>query len=1212
MKAITPLQQWAGALILALGVWVLLGWALHQPGWVQMRPEYVAMVINTAACFAWLGLAFLMPIVSPAHYSTAQKMIGWLVISIASAVMFEILTQQSLGIDWPHLHAWIKDGNPQPGRMAPNTALGFMLAGATLVLSQSATRKTTGVIIQVLTFIVLLLGLTGLVGYSLQLELLYSWFTATRMALPTAVGMILVALALWGSWYRADWYQSHSIFRDDEKIALIGAALLIVVAMTTGVAGFAFQQKTLEKTLSENLPVNLQNRITIFQAELKQLLAKAESSANRKSLIRLTSELNAGPQPEKISDELKAVAQSLLINDTTAIAIYGAMQQPLLVIGRFSTHPQLEIQLLYVHPSILFWDGGLLVRNTLPIRDRGQIIGQLVIEESMPLSTHQLMSGDGLGNTGETGLCMRHLDHMLCYPQSRNPKIYRANLLSKTANPTPMAYALQGKSGIYKGLDYRDIQVIAAYAPLMQTGLGMVVKKDAEELFLPIREQLQWSVPLLFLLAGFGASILHLQVKPLASRLIRSEREASEKELRIRTVVEGVAEGIITLDDTGTIQSFNSGASKIFGYAADAVIGKNITMLMPPEMRAKHEAGMQRYLATGMPHVIGQNNIELPGLHRSGTIFPLELAISVISHGGGRIFTGIVRDITERKKSEHALFAEKERLRVTLGSIGDGVITTDDKGLIKYLNPVGEAMTGWTDDKARGQPLLTVFNIINANTEEPAFNPVELVLREENPAGLAEHTVLIHRDGHRAPIEDSAAPIRNIEGQLIGVVLVFHDVSQARMMANEMTYQATHDVLTNLINRREFERRLELVIQSSKHQETQHTMLYLDLDQFKVINDTSGHAAGDDLLRQLTVLMQDKLRQNDALARLGGDEFGVLLENCAPEPALHIAESLRQTVCDFHFVWQDKVFPVGVSIGVVTFRNGGILLADVLRMADAACYVAKDKGRNRVHVYTQEDSDLAQHQGEMGWVGRIQKALDEEQFVLYMQKILPLHAQHQATPHGEVLIRMRGDDGTLIAPMAFIPAAERYGLMPAIDRWVVRKTLDYCADLIARNKPVGTVAINLSGTSLCDENFLEFVLAQLEIFKVRPRQICFEITETAAISNLAMAGVFIRELKAKGCLFSLDDFGSGMSSFNYLKHLQIDYLKIDGAFVKDMLQDPIDCAMVESINHIGHLMGIKTIAEFVENAQIEEKLREIGVDFAQGYGVEKPKPLATP
>ena len=710
------------------------------------------------------------------------------------------------------------------------------------------------------------------------------------------------------------------------------------------------------------------------------------------------------------------------------------------------------------------------------------------------------------------------------------------------------------------------------------------------------------------LLTGLGAVILHVQIMPMASRLLRSEREANEKEMRIRTIVDGVGEGIITLDSTGVIESFNKGASSIFGYSADEVLGKNIQMLMPAGMRSQHEAGMNRYLAGGEPRVIGKQNVELPGLHKNGKQFQLELAITEIALDGKRLFTGIVRDITERKQAEIALFAEKERLRVTLGSIGDGVITTDRQGHVTYINRVGETMTGCPHDEAIGKPLLEVFNIINAHTGEVAFNPVELVLREESIAGLAENTVLLQRGGQKFSIEDSAAPIRDMDGGIVGVVLVFHDVSQARLMAIEMTHQATHDALTGLINRREFERRLELAIQSGKLDDKRHTLLYLDLDQFKIVNDTCGHVAGDDLLRKLSTILQNKLRQGDTLARLGGDEFGVLLESCPTEPGQRIAEVLRQTVCEFHFPWGDKVFQVGVSIGLITFSNGGVLLADVLRMADAACYVAKDKGRNRVHVYKDEDSDVAQRQGEMGWVGRIQKALAENRLVLYSQKILPL-AEASEGDHFEVLLRMIGEDGTLIPPMAFIPAAERYGLMPTLDRWVVSTTFAYCASHQEPTDILGIASINLSGMSLCDENFLDFVLEQFVLFNLPYARICFEITETAAITNLSNATVFISELKAKGCWFSLDDFGSGMSSFTYLKHLKVDYLKIDGAFVKDMLHDRIDCAMVEAIHNIGHLMGKKTIAEFVENAEIQQKLSDIGVDFVQGYGIEKPHPL---
>jgi diguanylate cyclase (GGDEF)-like protein len=385
--------------------------------------------------------------------------------------------------------------------------------------------------------------------------------------------------------------------------------------------------------------------------------------------------------------------------------------------------------------------------------------------------------------------------------------------------------------------------------------------------------------------------------------------------------------------------------------------------------------------------------------------------------------------------------------------------------------------------------------------------------------------------------------------------------------------------------------------------------MYLDLDQFKVVNDTCGHAAGDELMRQTSAVLQRRLREGDTLARLGGDEFGVLMENCHPEHAARLAEELRGTVASVPFTWQNRSFAIGVSIGVVSIVDGTFTLAEVLSAADAACYIAKDKGRNRVQMYHREDNELTLRHGEMEWVGRIHKALEEDRFCLYSQDIVPIQPGAGMKPHFELLIRMVDEHGELIAPGRFIPAAERYNLMPSIDRWVIRTALATLAKLRDARNTIELCAINLSGASLGDERFLEFVGAQFELHGVRQDTICFEITETAAIANLEKASHFIQQLSALGCKFSLDDFGVGMSSFQYLKHLPVDFVKIDGGFVKNMLNDPIDRAMVDAINKIGHVMGKHTIAEFVENDGILVQLRAIGVDFAQGYGVAMPKPF---
>lgn len=629
--------------------------------------------------------------------------------------------------------------------------------------------------------------------------------------------------------------------------------------------------------------------------------------------------------------------------------------------------------------------------------------------------------------------------------------------------------------------------------------------------------------------------------------------------------------------------------------------------------------------------------------HRRGNIFNSEYRIIrpdgtvrwistrgfPVKNQAGEVYrtAGISEDITERKQMEQALFQEKELAQVTLQSIGDAVITTDAAGKIVYLNPVAEKLTGWNVEDAKGWPLIERFRIVDEASREPMENPVETVFRERRIVGLANHTLLISRNGKEYAIEDSAAPIQTHEGQILGAVLVFRDVTERRNLAHQLSWQASHDPLTGLANRREFERHLEQCAITATTKTLQHTLCFLDLDRFKIVNDTCGHVAGDELLRQVTALLQSRCRKTDILARLGGDEFALLLMQCSLEQGRKVAQEILENFQEFRFIWQEKSFNIGASIGLVTIDaelinlTGSISTDSLLSAADAACYAAKNRGRNRVHIYQPNDSDVAQQRSEAQWVTRINKACEDHQFCLYFQPISCLTKGCEVGEHYEVLLRLVAENGELIPPMAFLPAAERYNLMPTIDRWVIDKFFAYLSEVLAphalmsgcnlclKNEPHNLYAINLSGASVNDDEFIDFLQAQFSRYQIPPQVICFEITETVAISNLTKAAQLIRKLKSLGCRFALDDFGTGMSSFAYLKNLPVDYLKIDGNFVKDIADDPIDFVMVEAINRIGHVMGLKTIAEFVSDNIILDKIKNLGVDYAQGYEIAIPQKL---
>ncbi len=626
--------------------------------------------------------------------------------------------------------------------------------------------------------------------------------------------------------------------------------------------------------------------------------------------------------------------------------------------------------------------------------------------------------------------------------------------------------------------------------------------------------------------------------------------------------------------------------------------------LVHPDDIARVQTRMREHLEDKSPFFESVHRMR----HQSGDWRWMKSRAKCVLDRNGRLvrLLGVEVDITERKLYEDALFREKESAQITLQSIGDGVITTDAKCNVEYVNPVAEELTGWKVDDASGRPIDEIFRGFHEETCEPLENPLAVAIRRDRAIKSVRPTLLIRRDGNELYIESTASPIRDGKASVSGGVLVFHDVSESRDLNRRLSYHASHDILTGLVNRAEFENRVERALKSAKARETSYALLYLDLDQFKIVNDSCGHSAGDALLGQLGTLLKSKIRWRDTLARLGGDEFGVLLESCSLDEAMNTAETLRVAIGEYKFVWEERTFRLGVSIGVVPITADNENVAALLTAADSACAAAKEAGRNRIHSFQENDIDLMRRRREMQWAARINNALEENRFELFRQTILPLQAEEEGA-HYEILLRMRDENGGIISPGLFIEAAERYGITPSIDRWVIRSAFRWLVSEADERERLTLCSINLSGQSLGDEKFLPFVVDQFQMSGIDATKICFEITETAAIASYSQANRFINALKELGCMFALDDFGTGLSSFGYLKHFPVDFLKIDGSFVKEILHDPIDREMVRSINEIGHLTGKRTIAEFAENEEIITMLKGMGIDYAQGYGVSEPK-----
>ncbi|MGM0680382.1 MAG: EAL domain-containing protein [Pseudomonadota bacterium] len=657
--------------------------------------------------------------------------------------------------------------------------------------------------------------------------------------------------------------------------------------------------------------------------------------------------------------------------------------------------------------------------------------------------------------------------------------------------------------------------------------------------------------------------------------LIRAaENKYLDTQKQFRDLFDASPDPQIIVNGDGIIEQANARCFDVLGYKNSELIGESVEILLPEELRDRHVGLRQMFLDTPRPRPMGRG--ELACRHKDGRRLPVEINLTPISVNNKVSVCAVIRDVSERKQAERELHRLASFPELSPMPIMEVTLA----GEITYANSAAYHSFARLDVLGVEHPAL--------------FNLKEMIEKVRQ----SDRSVLRSIEVGAMVYEQQFSYVQDNQ-----VVRIYSwDITEIRDMADEMEYFATHDGLTGLVNRNEFDRRINQFIDQSLRENREHALCYIDLDQFKVINDKCGHSAGDELLRQLGRLLRDEIRDTDTLARLGVDEFGLLLTGCGVDKAREIAEHIRKAIAEYRFVWENHVFTVGASIGLVpiTRHSGGV--KDLMSAADSACYVAKDTGRDRIHIYQQDDYETGQHIKNIEWAHRLQQALSENLFCLYKQSIRS--TQDQSDERYELLVRMVNEDGAHCSPGAFIPAAERFNLIKNVDKWVVNEAFRLISTGCLNTHEV---SINLSGDTLGDIDMIYYVVQKLEEYAIDPRGLIFEITETAMITNLANAQKFMSMMHDVGCRFAMDDFGSGVSSFAYLQNLHVDYLKIDGDLIRNSVVNKINASMVKAINDIGHAMGIKTVAEFVEDEVIYEKMVEIGIDYVQGYYIDHPE-----
>lgn len=925
--------QGAGTLLILLGLTSMAGWILRQPSLLQVLPGQAGMVFSTAMCFALAGAALLIPGRWPTLRRRGQSALGGLMVLAAGTMLVQYLAKTDLGVDLRSFHAWLSDPNPNPGRMAPNTALAFLLGGLALMLLPHARSRAALRAVETLAFIIIFIGLVSAVGYALRLELLYGWYQYTPMPITTAAGMIVLGIGLLGARHQVSTAGPLLPLQAQHRIVWIGGSIFFTIALVAGLGGFAIMEQRTEAVLQDGLLRSQQSRSDFFEFVISDASRSAQLIATRPALYRHLHKLNAEPGNADELALLAAAARSFLPLGLSALAFHDERGQELVRAGTFAQDPELTITLAPSDSARLLWRGGFLFEAHLPMREAGQFLGTLVVQRPLDVLTRMLLDTRGLGDTGETAVCApapapAEQRTMWCFPLRLNPNVARLPY-EIDGRRLPMSDALEGKSGVITALDYRRQNVSAAYGPIGQLGLGMVLKIDTAELYQPIGEQLRWAMLLLLALIAAGMWVLRLLVTPLVRRVVESEE-------KYRAVAETANAAIVTVDTRGLIVYWNRAAQTVFGYTERQILGQPMTRLIQEDHRDAHQQGWERLLKTDQPRLLGRT-VELHGLHSDGRKFPLEMSLSNWRSGTGeQYFTGLMRDISERKEGEEVA----RHLADIVESSSDAIISKTLDDTVTSWNAAAERLYGYSAAEIIGQSGRVLLPSDKAAEEQDflaRLGRAEHIVRHE--------TVRLKNDGTPVEVAMTVSPLRDASGHIAGTSTIARDITERKRIEAHTRALAVTDELTGLHNRRGFTAIAEQQLKLARRSRAPLHLGFIDMDGMKAINDQFGHAVGDEALKDTATLLRASFRDSDLLARVGGDEFLVLAVDADNKTMERIQKRLFAAMIK-HNLEAQSPYALSLSLGVVACNvESGATLDQMIEEADRRMYQAKGEKR---------------------------------------------------------------------------------------------------------------------------------------------------------------------------------------------------------------------------------------------------------------------------